>query len=587
MGNAYSPDSLPDYLKQFVVEQKPELYTSEDHACWRYILRVCKGYFASHAHTKYLKGLEETGISLERIPLISEMDEKLKRFGWRAVAVSGFIPPSAFMEFQSLGILPIACDMRKLENIAYTPAPDIVHEAAGHAPILSDPDFADYLKKYGEIARKVIHSHHDLEVYHAVRNLSIVKEDPLSDAEAIAAAQEKLDLAVTNTQYISEAAYLARMNWWSAEYGLLGSLSQPKIYGAGLLSSIGESQTCLSDKVAKVPFSIDCINLSYDITRPQPQLFVTTSFEHLGSVLEEFAEMMAYRKGGMEGLAKARIAQTITSVQLESGVQVSGILTGILSDDEGLPCYLQYTGPSQLALGSVELKGHGPNSHQAGYGTPIGLLKNSHRTAADLTQGDLEKLGFRDEKPARLEFESDVIVEGILSNSLKNGDRNLVLSFKHCTVKWHDRVLFQPEWGTYDLACGSTVVSVFGGPADRANYLNATGGYHQKPAFQKSNHVPQDTGLYQMYSTIRTLREAKDQGASAQVQVKEIHDLLRARQSRDWLIHLEILELCRKFRWNAFDCDALQKSLVNMVQGDPNKEKLVRWGLENLANEAR
>src|ERR1700749_4787397 len=120
---------IPDYLRPHVVEQDPSLYTPIDHASWRFILKLSQSFFKKHAHRKYLDGLRETGISTERIPLISEMSEKLGEFGWQAVAVSGFIPPGVFMEFLALGILPIACDMRKIENLAYTPAPDIVHEA--------------------------------------------------------------------------------------------------------------------------------------------------------------------------------------------------------------------------------------------------------------------------------------------------------------------------------------------------------------------------------------------------------------------------------------------------------------------------
>src|SRR5207237_10534435 len=120
---------------------------------------------------KHRHGFRETGISTERIPLIEEMDRNLRKFNWRAVAVSGFIPPAVFMEFLSLGILPIACDMRTLEHLAYTPAPDIVHEAAGHAPILIEPEFSEYLKSYARVAKKAIVNSTDLEVYEAIRVL--------------------------------------------------------------------------------------------------------------------------------------------------------------------------------------------------------------------------------------------------------------------------------------------------------------------------------------------------------------------------------------------------------------------------------
>jgi len=180
---------IPEHLKPFIAHQDASLYTPIDHASWRYILRISRRFFSEHAHAKYLRGLEETGISHERIPLVSEMDEKLKRFGWRAVPVSGFIPPSVFMEFQSLGILPIACEMRTLEHLAYTPAPDIVHEAAGHAPIIADPEYSQYLRNYGEVSRKAIFSSQDIKLFEAIRDLSDIKEDPRSTSDDVARAQ--------------------------------------------------------------------------------------------------------------------------------------------------------------------------------------------------------------------------------------------------------------------------------------------------------------------------------------------------------------------------------------------------------------
>ena len=93
------------------------------------------------------------------------MDDKLKKIGWRAVPVRGFLPPTIFMQFQSHGILPIASDMRDVSHMTYTPAPDIVHEAAGHSPIIVDSVYSEYLKKYGEVASKVIYSKQDNKIY--------------------------------------------------------------------------------------------------------------------------------------------------------------------------------------------------------------------------------------------------------------------------------------------------------------------------------------------------------------------------------------------------------------------------------------
>ena len=149
---------LPEYLKEYVVEQNYEKYTPRDHATWRFIMRQARAYFKDHAHDLYQLGLEKTGISISKIPNIEHMDEVLSDFGWGAVCVCGFIPPLAFLDFQAHNVLPIAADMRTLEHLSYTPAPDIVHEAAGHAPILVDESFAKFLRRYAKMARKAIFS---------------------------------------------------------------------------------------------------------------------------------------------------------------------------------------------------------------------------------------------------------------------------------------------------------------------------------------------------------------------------------------------------------------------------------------------
>ena len=82
------------------------------------------------------------------------------------------------MEFLSRNVLPIAVDIRTSKNITYTPAPDIIHEAAGHAPIIANKDYADYLSAYGEISQKAIESKYDAEQYEIVRELSVLKDNP-------------------------------------------------------------------------------------------------------------------------------------------------------------------------------------------------------------------------------------------------------------------------------------------------------------------------------------------------------------------------------------------------------------------------
>lgn len=189
---------LPVHLKKYIVEQDYSRYTPSDQAVWRYIMRQLTDYLSRHAHPCYLEGLKRTGIEVDHIPEIARMSEKLEKFGWRAVPVSGFIPPAAFMELQAYGYLPIASDLRTIDHLLYTPAPDIVHEAAGHAPILIEPEFAAYLKAYAQVARKAIISREDIDQYEAIRILSDAKEDPDSTVAQIATAERKLNEVTAN-----------------------------------------------------------------------------------------------------------------------------------------------------------------------------------------------------------------------------------------------------------------------------------------------------------------------------------------------------------------------------------------------------
>ena len=110
---------LPTHLKKYVVQQIQDSYTPRDQAVWRFSLRQLKHFLGKYGHESYLTGLEKTGINVETIPDISDINEKLNTLGWSAVPVSGFIPPRAFMEFQSLGFLPIASDIRTYQHILY------------------------------------------------------------------------------------------------------------------------------------------------------------------------------------------------------------------------------------------------------------------------------------------------------------------------------------------------------------------------------------------------------------------------------------------------------------------------------------
>ena len=340
---------LPKHLRSFILPQPYNEYTAQNQAVWRYVMRKGIYYLSNVAHKSYLKGLKQTGISIEEIPRMQGMNRILKEIGWAAVSVDGFIPPNAFMEFQAYNTLVIAADIRTVDHIEYTPAPDIIHEAAGHAPIIASPEYAEYLRRFGEIGSKAISSAKDYELYEAIRHLSIIKEDPNTLESNIAKADKKVADIAANMGEPSEMAKIRNLHWWTVEYGLIGSLDNPKIYGAGLLSSIGESEWCMSDKVKKIPYSIIAADTDFDITKPQPQLFVTPDFSYLSLILEEFANTMALRKGGFKGIEKLIDSKNLGTILLSTGIQISGKFTHVIANDNLKTAYFQTKGPTALA----------------------------------------------------------------------------------------------------------------------------------------------------------------------------------------------------------------------------------------------
>jgi phenylalanine-4-hydroxylase len=476
--------------------------------------------------------------------------------------------------------------MRKIENISYTPAPDIVHEAAGHAPIIAEPSYADYLRNYGELAEKAIYSKQDLDVYEAVRSLSDIKENPASTEAEIAAAQKRLDDAAAAVDHVTEATQLGRMGWWTIEYGLLGDEKNAKIYGAGLLSSVAESYNCLSPEVRKIPFNVDCVDVTYDITRPQPQLFVARDFSALVAGLDELAERMAYRRGGVEGLEKARKAAVTTTTVLETGLQISGTLVRYRQDEKGGLSYLHFQGPTQLCFENRELDGQGPAYHREGFGTALGLVRGLGRSPAELVSADFEKLGFKAGSTGRMEFESGVVVEGELVSRAERGGKILILSFKNCTVRLGSEILFDPSWGTYDMACGSKVVSVFGGAADRSRYLAATGGFSQPPSQPKTNLTEANRALNSLYAQVRVLRDhAQAKGSLTSEMIAElsrIHDELERNYRSDWLLRYELLELDHQYHLKSPWADRVRTRLSEVARTAKDKADMISRGLELL-----
>jgi phenylalanine-4-hydroxylase len=569
---------IPGHLRKYIVDQNYERYNSLDQAVWRYIMRQLRSFLSEHAHESYLEGLEKTGITVERIPAIEEIDRHLNGFGWGAVPVSGFIPPAAFMEFQSIGVLPIASDMRTLDHLLYTPAPDIVHEAAGHAPILVHPEYARYLRQYGEVARHSILSKEDLDQYEAIRILSDIKEDPRSSRDEIAKAERRLNEVNAAMTSVSEAALLSRMNWWTAEYGLIGDLKNPRIFGAGLLSSAGEARSCLSPKVRKIELSVDCVDYSYDITEPQPQLFVTRDFAQLGEVLEQLAGRLSYRQGGVHGLKRAIAARTVNSVQLTSGVQISGVLKEFLPTERGDAAHLRFEGPCQLSSDYAEIAGQGVARHAHGFSSPVGFWReHPNRCLSTFSPADLERGGIKRGARARLQFTSGVTVDGVLKDwtYANEPERLQILTWTDCRVTMGEQILFDPAWGEYDMAVGCAVTSVFGGPADRSKY-GQNEDFAAKRVPSKS-YSPAQRKTQAFFNHLRELRGRKGPGAVTEFR-KHLNTYLSG-SIGEWLAGVELLELSHQLQVEGPEREALLRKLNADHQSPEAVGRCVRDGV--------
>jgi len=529
--------SLPAHLQPFVKQQDYSHYTPRDHAVWRFMLKHLTALLSEHAHPVYLEGLQRTGIALDHIPSIDEMNRCVARLGWRAVVVDGFIPPAIFMEFQAMKILVIALDMRSVDHIFYTPAPDIVHESAGHAPFIVDVDYAEFLQRFGEVGMKAISTAQDLAVYEAIRKLSILKECPDTPAADIELAEQELHQVSTANTQLSEASLLTRLHWWTVEYGLVGDPGDYKIFGAGLLSSLGESLHCLDDsQVEKLPLTVEAVNYPYDITTQQPQLFVTKSCRHLSQVLEEFAASMCFKRGGAGSMQIAIDAGSICTAQYDSGMQVSGVMTEVLRDAVGNVTYLRTSGPTQLAFKDSEIYGHGTRYHAEGFGSPVGKLKDFSLCLSEYSVDELKAHNIVIGKAVSLEFLSGITVKGRLQDVFRQEHRNLILSFEDCTVTdLHGRVLFDPAWGTYDMAVGARIVSVYGGTADREKFQL----YKSVPT-TSTRHVEQDAQLMALYERIDLL--ARDSGDSGSPELTSILTGLAAYPD-EWLLRVELRAL--------------------------------------------
>jgi phenylalanine-4-hydroxylase len=564
---------IPRHLQKYVVDQQYEKYTPINQAVWRYVMRQNHNFLKDSAHSAYIGGLKSSGISVEKIPNVMEMNKALAPFGWGAANIDGFIPGVIFFDFQGNGILPIASDIRKLENIQYTPAPDIIHEAAGHAPILCEEKFSEYVKLFGRIGSKALATREEHELFEATRTYSNLLESGKVTKEEIDAAKADFEEKQAAVTQLSEAEQISRLYWWTVEYGLIGTVEQPQIYGAGLLSSVAEGRSSLTPAVKKLPFDLQkVIETGFDITKPQPQLFVCDSFEQLIEAVKEFASKMAFMVGGTDGLNKALRSNHTATIQFSSGIQLTGTLRRMIKDENGEAVYIKTEGASALAFENEQLNDHGKETHQDGFGAPIGMLKNIEKPLEDLADNELRANGIELGKECTLAFESGVKLSGVPTSFVRKNNKLVLISFTNCRVTLNNEVLFLPEWGSYDLAIGERITSVFAGAADSEQFYADLVEVETKE-FKKEELTP----LEQLYGKVRTIRE--DGSNDLEKDLLSVIEVLSRDFPEDWLLRIEVIEILTKYNILKPKQDLLKEELEKIKHLHEEYPVLIERGL--------
>ncbi len=209
----------------------------------------------------------------------------------------------------------------------------------------------------------------------------------------------------------------------------------------------------------------------------------------------------------------------------------------------------------------------------------MGRLKGVAKSLEDYSTEELIAAGIVVGQQCKLEFESGIQLRAEVSNITKKGAKLLLISFKDCTVtEASGTVLFQPEWGMYDMAIGDRIVSVFNGAADKDAYEEIT------YVIQKQTHqIQYDAAmqqLHQLYQEVRTIRES-DKGHE---RLEAIFNNLKIAYSDDWLCGLEILEILDHKQTNPELEASVRAWLVEKAENEPEHRKLIVDGLHVIAN---
>ena len=261
---------------EIYIQQPYELYSEENHEAWRRLYSRMEDRWRRYANPHFLKGIDNLCLDPTRVPKLEDVNRFLSPLtGFKAKAVSGYVPAFLFFDCLRNREFPTTITIRDHERLDYLPEPDIFHDIAGHVPMHTDPAFADTLVRFGDCA------HTAAEIVRGIRD----EKERVRRVDSIIRA-------------------FARFFWFTIEFGLMrGKGGELKVYGSGLLSSYGEIAHAIeSPEVQRWPVQLEwVINQSFEIHHYQPLLFVVDSFDHLFGLVDQLEGWM--RQGKLDNVA--------------------------------------------------------------------------------------------------------------------------------------------------------------------------------------------------------------------------------------------------------------------------------------------
>ncbi len=286
---------LPDEWTRHVVAQAYERYTPDEHELWRDLVADTQRTLARYAyaiHPAYLEGFQRLIAPWKSIPRLCDIDTILEPFGWSTVSVDGYIPAAVYAGLMANGVFPVSRNLRPRNHLGFSPIPDMAHDLFGHVPMLISADHRRFLRRLAHAMAIAPSSRWDHELFEANRAMAALRcRDFASSDPALRAAETRVaDVQSRLASAPSILTELSRMYLWSTEFGLMGTLSEPRIYGAGLLSSLAEIELVCSGKVIVRRYDLDVVRHDITFSDPQTRYFVARDYAELHDVLTRYEE---------------------------------------------------------------------------------------------------------------------------------------------------------------------------------------------------------------------------------------------------------------------------------------------------------